>query len=84
MCWWGEAMAHGPEHQRADGRRANARAVAAADTRNWLARKATPAERALAEAMVKRYSPDPKADRAALDARLCRCDARRRRGASRQ
>ena len=34
----------------------------------WLAAKATPAERALTDAMVKRYSPDPDADRAALDA----------------
>ena len=56
------------EHQRADGPgRQCARGAAAATPIGWRA-KATPAERALTDAMVKRYSPDPNADRAALDA----------------
>ena len=46
----------------------NARAFGAAAYADWLARKATPAEHALTAAMVKRYSLDPKADRATLDA----------------
>ena len=61
MCWWGEALAHGPninapmdaERERSRGRRPPA-------TRNGWRAKATPAERALADAMVKRYSLDPR------------------------
>jgi len=68
MCWWGEAMARGPNINAPMDSDANARAVATARYAQWLAAKATPAERALVDAMVKRYSLDPKADRAALDA----------------
>jgi tetratricopeptide (TPR) repeat protein len=49
---------------------ANARAFGAAAYANWLARNANPAERSLTAAMVKRYSLEPKADRAALDAQF--------------
>jgi tetratricopeptide (TPR) repeat protein len=68
MCWWGEAFAYGPNINAPMDAAANARAVGTAGYANWLARNATPAERALAAAMVKRYSLDANADRAALDA----------------
>ena len=68
MCWWGEAFAHGPNINAPMDGAANARAFGVAAYADWLARKATPAERALTAAMVKRYSLDPTADRAMLDA----------------
>ena len=68
MCWWGEAFAHGPNINAPMDTATNARAFGAAAYANWLARNATPAERALTLAMAKRYSLDPKADRATLDA----------------
>ena len=64
----GEKRSHTAQHQRGDGPAANARAVGLARYADWLARQATPEERALTAAMVRRYSPDPGADRAALDA----------------
>ncbi len=68
MCWWGEAFAHGPNINAPMDAATNARAVGTAVYANWLARNATPAERALTAAMVQRYSLDTKADRATLDA----------------
>ena len=68
LCYWGEAMAHGPNINAPMDPATNARSVALASYSNWLAAKATPAERAVTEAMLKRYSIDPKADRATLDA----------------
>jgi tetratricopeptide (TPR) repeat protein len=68
MCWWGEAFAHGPNINAPMDAAANARAVGVAVYADWLARNATPAERALTGAMVKRYSLDPTTDRATLDA----------------
>src|SRR3990170_8255662 len=68
MCWWGEAFAHGPNINAPMDAAANARAVGVAAYADWLARNATPAERALTGAMVKRYSLDPRAERATLDA----------------
>lgn len=67
LCFWGEAMAHGPNINAPMDPSTNARAVGLARYANWLARKGTAEERALTAAMVKRYSPDEKADRAALD-----------------
>ena len=67
MCWWGEAFARGPNINAPMDAAANARTVGAAIYADWLARNATPEERSLTAAMVKRYSLDPKADRAALD-----------------
>ncbi len=67
MCWWGEAFAHGPNINAPMEPAANARALVAANYGNWLARNATTGEQALTAAMTKRYSPDPKADRAMLD-----------------
>lgn len=68
MCWWGEAFARGPNINAPMDAAANARAFGAAAYANRLAQDATPVERAMTAAMVRRYSLDPKADRAALDA----------------
>jgi tetratricopeptide (TPR) repeat protein len=68
MCWWGEAFAHGPNINAPMEPAANARALAAANYANSLARSATPGEQALTAAMTKRYSQDPNADRVKLDA----------------
>jgi len=68
MCFWGEAFARGPNINAPMDPADNARAVGLANYIFWLARKGSPAERALAEALLKRYSADAKADRAALDA----------------
>ena len=68
LCFWGEAFAHGPNINAPMDAAVNARAVGLARYANWLARKATPAEQAVTAAMVKRYSSEATADRAALDA----------------
>jgi tetratricopeptide (TPR) repeat protein len=68
LCFWGEAFAHGPNINAPMDPAANARAVGLARYANWLAIKATPEERALTAAMLKRYSPDANAERGALDA----------------
>jgi tetratricopeptide (TPR) repeat protein len=68
LCFWGEALAHGPNINAPMDPATNARAVGLARYANWLARKATPDEQALTAAMLKRYSPEAGADRAALDA----------------
>ena len=68
MCWWGEAFAHGPNINAPMDAATNARAFGAAAYADWLARNASPTERSLTAAMVKRYSLDPTADRAGLDA----------------
>jgi tetratricopeptide (TPR) repeat protein len=68
MCFWGEAMAHGPNINAPMDPATNARAVGLARYANWLARNASLQEKALTAAMLTRYSPEPDADRAALDA----------------
>jgi tetratricopeptide (TPR) repeat protein len=68
MCFWGEALAHGPNINAPMDPSTNARAVGLARYADWLARKATPVEQALTSAMLRRYSPKAGADRAALDA----------------
>ena len=68
MCFWGEALAHGPNINAPMDPAANARSVGLARYGAWLARKGTPVEQALTAAMLKRYSPDTASDRAALDA----------------
>lgn len=68
MCWWGEALALGPNiNAPMDGRDQTA-ALGAMDRAMALRDKATPMERALIEAVARRYSRDPNMDRAALDA----------------
>lgn len=67
MCWWGEAMALGPNINAPMDERDRDAALAAMDKAMALRERASPMERALIEAVAKRYSRDPKADRAALD-----------------
>src|SRR5438046_1825056 len=71
MAWWGIAASAGPNinfpMDEAGAKTAND-AIAQA---NALAAKAGPAEQAYIEALGARYSPDPKASRAALDTAYC-------------
>ena len=67
MCWWGEALAHGPNINAPITPDANAlalKAIAAAAARSA---RATPTERALIAALATRYSARPDAVRATLD-----------------
>lgn len=68
MCFWGEALAYGPNINAPMDPATNARAVGLARYAEWLARKGSPTEQLLTAAMTRRYSTDPNADRAALDA----------------
>ncbi|CAN5134123.1 hypothetical protein BH10PSE12_BH10PSE12_12790 [soil metagenome] len=68
LCWWGEALALGPNINAAMDARDREAALAAITRAHALRGNATPAEQALIEAMAKRYSSDPGMDRAALDA----------------
>lgn len=68
MCWWGEAVALGPNINAPMDARDRDAALAALDRAMALRDGATPVERALIEAAAQRYSIDPAADRAALDA----------------
>ena len=67
MCFWGEAYALGPNINAPMMPEAAAPAFAAAQKALALAGGARPEERALIEAVAKRYAPDAPADRAALD-----------------
>lgn len=67
-CWWGEAVALGPNINAPMDDRDRPAALAAMDRAMSLRDKASPVERALIEAVAVRYSRDPKADRASLDA----------------
>ena len=68
LCFWGEAMAHGPNINAPMDPRTTARAVGLAVYANWLARKGTPVEQALTAAMLTRYSTAPNADQNAMNA----------------
>ena len=72
MCFWGEALVLGPNINLPIPEEAVAPAFAAAQKAQTLAsstkRPVTAHERALITALVVRYAPDPKADRAVLDA----------------
>ncbi|HMN53938.1 MAG TPA: hypothetical protein PKC32_07085 [Sphingopyxis sp.] len=68
MCWWGEAVALGPNIDAPMDDRDHAAALDAMDRAMALRDGASPMERALIEAVAHRYSRDPGADRAALDA----------------
>ena len=67
MCFWGESLILGPNINVPMMPEANAPALAALEKAVALAGSAPGKERALIEALAKRYSPDPKAERAALD-----------------
>lgn len=72
MCWWGAALVVGPninapmEAQRSREAHERARRARAA------AKKATEKERALVDALAKRYAKDPHADRGPLDEKYAR------------
>lgn len=68
MCWWGEAVALGPNINAPMDERDRDAALKALDRAMALRAGATPVERALIEAAAQRYSADPAADRAMLDA----------------
>ena len=68
MCWWGEAVAHGPNINAPMDEEANREALTAVARAAALQATATPTEQALIAAIGKRYSADAKADRAGLDA----------------
>src|SRR3984957_73468 len=68
MCWWGVAVALGPNINLPMPDDAVAPAWATLLKARALEPKASPEERAWVEALAARYSPDPKADRHALDA----------------
>lgn len=67
-CWWGEALALGPNINAPMDARDRAAALDAMDRAMALRDQSSPLERALIEAVAVRYSRDPGADRAALDA----------------
>lgn len=67
-CWWGEAMALGPNINAPMDERDRAAALAAMNRALALRDRAGPREQALIEALALRYSDDPNADRALLDA----------------
>ncbi len=68
MCWWGEAVALGPNINAPMDDRDREAALAALDRAMSLRQDASPLERALIEAAAMRYSADPQADRTTLDA----------------
>ncbi|MFN3515097.1 MAG: tetratricopeptide repeat protein [Phenylobacterium sp.] len=68
MCWWGVAFALGPNINLPMPEDAVAPAWEAISRAQALKAKASPRERRWIEALAARYSPDPKADRAAMDA----------------
>lgn len=67
MCWWGEAMANGPNINASMGSEQNRAALAALAMAEQLAVDASPEVRELIAAQAARYSDDPNADRGALD-----------------
>jgi tetratricopeptide (TPR) repeat protein len=67
LCWWGEAVALGPNINAPMDDRDRGAALAALQRAVALKDRAAPVERALIEAAAVRYSADPAADRAALD-----------------
>lgn len=67
MCFWGEALAYGPNINAPITPDANALALKAAARAVELAANVTPPERALIMALTKRYSADANAKRADLD-----------------
>src|SRR5688500_9539608 len=68
MCWWGEALAHGPNINAPMDAAKIGEALTALDRARRAASGVGRLERELIEALTLRYSADPGADRAALDA----------------
>ena len=68
MCFWGEALVLGPNINAPMVPEANAPALAALSRATALKAKAGARDRALIDALARRYSADPKDERAPLDA----------------
>ena len=68
LCHWGEALALGPNINAPMDAASHAAALAALERAQALAPKASARERDLIGALARRYSRDPAAERAALDA----------------
>jgi tetratricopeptide (TPR) repeat protein len=68
MCFWGEALVLGPNINLPMQQDAVAPAFAAVQKASALASSASPREQALVAALVQRYAPEAKTDRASLDA----------------
>ena len=68
LCWCGEAVALGPNINAPMDDRDRAAALNALNRAMALRTQGSPQEQALIEALALRYSEDPAADRAALDA----------------
>lgn len=66
-CFWGEALAYGPNINAPMDPDALQATLAAVERAKAQRSGASPAEQALIDALALRYSADPKADRAALD-----------------
>ena len=66
-CWWGVALVLGPHINAAMDAAAAAPAWEAIERARALAPRAKPADRALIEALARRYAAAPPADRAPLD-----------------
>ncbi|BBA36452.1 uncharacterized protein sS8_4522 [Methylocaldum marinum] len=67
MCFWGEALVLGPNINAPMETSAVGPAWSAISQAKTLAKHASPREKALIEALSKRYAKDPKADRKRLD-----------------
>lgn len=67
MCWWGEALALGPNINKPMDPAANAPAYEAVRQAAALAPHGDETEQALIEALVARYAAEPPEDRAPLD-----------------
>ena len=67
LCFWGEAYVLGPNINAPMDPGAQEPALAALARATALSKEAPARERALIEALARRYSPDPAAHRAALD-----------------
>jgi tetratricopeptide (TPR) repeat protein len=72
MCYWGVALAYGPNINLPMDSASGAAAYEATKAAVKLASKATPVERALIGAIEKRYGPDPTAARAQFDSAYAR------------
>lgn len=68
LCFWGEALVQGPNINAPMEAKALAPTLNALERAQALAGQAPPLDRALIGALAARYSADPKADRAAMDA----------------
>jgi tetratricopeptide (TPR) repeat protein len=67
MCYWGVSLVQGPNINAPMGKDAISPAWTALQKAIRLSKSATPRERALIQALAKRYTPQPPADRKPLD-----------------